>query len=496
MIFENLADRLQETFKKLRGHGKLTADDVNATMREIRIALLEADVNFKVVKDFIKKIKERAVGQEVLESLTPAQAVIKIVNEELTALMGQTQSHINISPKAPTIIMMVGLQGAGKTTSAGKLGLMFKKQGKHPLMVAADIYRPAAIKQLQVLGSQIDIPVFAKEDCKDAVRIANEAIDYAKSHANDIVIIDTAGRLHIDENLMQELKSIKEDVKPHEILLVVDAMTGQDAVNVAESFNNDLGLDGVILTKMDGDARGGAALSVKAVTGCPIKFVGAGEKLEALEPFYPRFLATTKIDIEFTGVPSHAGSDPEKGRSALMAAAAAAVMMQGIPRHGEGDTRIAVGRLVAGEGRNVTPVHAFMQCETRGSTQEINEYMFESVRRIVEGCAASYGVECRVTKAGEATNFEATPAACDLAVEACVEVFGGDHVTSLETAGGSEDCSILARRAIEHGAEATFLFYGCNHHGHHRADFEIQDTQSLPAALAVLSGICRRTNGL
>lgn len=292
MIFENLADRLQETFKKLRGHGKLTADDVNATMREIRIALLEADVNFKVVKDFIKKIKERAVGQEVLESLTPAQAVIKIVNEELTALMGQTQSHINISPKAPTIIMMVGLQGAGKTTSAGKLGLMFKKQGKHPLMVAADIYRPAAIKQLQVLGSQIDIPVFAKEDCKDAVRIANEAIDYAKSYANDIVIIDTAGRLHIDENLMQELKSIKEDVKPHEILLVVDAMTGQDAVNVAESFNNDLGLDGVILTKMDGDARGGAALSVKAVTGCPIKFVGAGEKLEALEPFYPDRMAS------------------------------------------------------------------------------------------------------------------------------------------------------------------------------------------------------------
>lgn len=292
MIFESLADRLQETFKKLRGHGKLTADDVNATMREIRIALLEADVNFKVVKDFIKKIKERAVGQEVLESLTPAQAVIKIVNEELTALMGQTQSHINISPKPPTIIMMVGLQGAGKTTSAGKLALMFKKQGKHPVMVAADIYRPAAIKQLQVLGSQIDIPVFAKEDCKDAVKIAQEGVSYANSHANDIVIIDTAGRLHIDENLMQELKSIKEDVKPHEILLVVDAMTGQDAVNVAESFNNDLGLDGVVLTKMDGDARGGAALSVKAVTGCPIKFVGAGEKLEALEPFYPDRMAS------------------------------------------------------------------------------------------------------------------------------------------------------------------------------------------------------------
>lgn len=292
MIFESLADRLQETFKKLRGHGKLTADDVNATMREIRIALLEADVNFKVVKDFIKKIKERAVGQEVLESLTPAQAVIKIVNEELTALMGQTQSHINISPKPPTIIMMVGLQGAGKTTSAGKLALMFKKQGKHPVMVAADIYRPAAIKQLQVLGSQIDIPVFAKEDCKDAVKIAQEGVSYANSHANDIVIIDTAGRLHIDENLMQELKSIKEDVKPHEILLVVDAMTGQDAVNVAESFNNDLGLDGVVLTKMDGDARGGAALSVKAVTGCPIKFVGAGEKLESLEPFYPDRMAS------------------------------------------------------------------------------------------------------------------------------------------------------------------------------------------------------------
>lgn len=292
MIFSNLADRLQETFKKLRGHGKLTPEDVNATMREIRIALLEADVNFKVVKDFVKKIKERAVGQEVLESLTPAQAVIKIVNEELTALMGQTQAHINISPKPPTIVMMVGLQGAGKTTSAGKLALMFKKQGKHPVMVAADIYRPAAIKQLQVLGKQIDVPVYAEEANKDAVAIAQHGVDYAKSHANDIVIIDTAGRLHVDEHLMQELKSIKQDVKPHEILLVVDAMTGQDAVNVAESFNNDLGLDGVVLTKMDGDARGGAALSVKAVTGCPIKFVGAGEKLEALEPFYPDRMAS------------------------------------------------------------------------------------------------------------------------------------------------------------------------------------------------------------
>ena len=292
MIFENLADRLQDAFKKLRGHGKLTAEDINVTMREVRIALLEADVNFKVVKDFVKKIKERAVGQEVLESLTPAQAVIKIVNEELTALMGQTQSHINISPKPPTIIMMVGLQGAGKTTSAGKLALMFKKQGKRPVLAAADIYRPAAIKQLQVLGQQIGVPVFAEEDCKDAVKIAHDAVDYANSHANDILIIDTAGRLHIDENLMQELKSIKSEVKPHEILLVVDAMTGQDAVNVAESFNNELGLDGVVLTKMDGDARGGAALSVKAVTGCPIKFVGAGEKLEALEPFYPDRMAS------------------------------------------------------------------------------------------------------------------------------------------------------------------------------------------------------------
>ena len=297
MIFESLADRLQETFKKLRGHGKLTADDVNATMREIRIALLEADVNFKVVKDFIKKIKERAVGQEVLESLTPAQAVIKIVNEELTALMGQTQSHINISPKPPTIIMMVGLQGAGKTTSAGKLGLMFKKQGKHPVMIAADIYRPAAIKQLQVLGSQIDIPVFAKEDCKDAVRIAREGIDYAKSHANDIVIIDTAGRLHINETLMDELVDIKEEIHPHEILLVVDAMTGQDAVTAASAFDKALGIDGMIMTKLDGDARGGAALSIKAVTGKPIKYIGVSEKLEGLEEFHPNRYASRILDL-------------------------------------------------------------------------------------------------------------------------------------------------------------------------------------------------------
>ena len=292
MIFEGLADRLQETFKKLRGHGKLTEDDVNEAMREVRMALLEADVNFKVVKDFVKRVKERAIGQDVLGTLTPAQVVIKIVNEELTELMGGTQSRINISSNPPTVIMMVGLQGAGKTTTAGKLGLSLKKQGKHPLLVAADIYRPAAVKQLQVIGGQLDIPVFAMEPGTDAVTIAKSAIPYANSHAADVVIIDTAGRLHINEELMQELKSIKAEVKPHEILLVVDAMTGQDAVNVAESFNGDFGLDGVVLTKLDGDARGGAALSVKAVTGCPIKFVGMGEKLEALEPFYPDRMAS------------------------------------------------------------------------------------------------------------------------------------------------------------------------------------------------------------
>ena len=286
MIFEGLADRLQETFKKLRGHGKLTESDVNEAMREVRMALLEADVNFKVVKEFVAKVKERAIGQDVLETLTPAQVVIKIVNEELTALMGGTQSRIMIASKPPTVIMLVGLQGAGKTTSAGKLALAMKKQGKRPLLVAADIYRPAAIKQLQVLGEQLDIPVFAMPEGTDVVTITEKAMEQANSHINDIVIIDTAGRLHINEELMQELKSIKQHVKPHEILLVVDAMTGQDAVNVAESFNADLGLDGVILTKLDGDARGGAALSVKAVTGCPIKFVGMGEKLEDLEPFY------------------------------------------------------------------------------------------------------------------------------------------------------------------------------------------------------------------
>ena len=292
MIFESLADRLQQTFKKLRGHGKLTEDDVNEAMREVRMALLEADVNFKVVKDFVKRVKERAVGQDVLDTLTPAQVVVKIVDEELTELMGGTQSRLNISSVPPTVIMMAGLQGAGKTTSAAKLGLSLKKQGKKPLLVAADIYRPAAVKQLEVLGGQLGIPVFSMPQGTDAVTIAKSSIDHARSHLNDVVIIDTAGRLHIDETLMQELKDIKANVKPHEILLVVDAMTGQDAVNVAESFNAELGLDGVVLTKLDGDARGGAALSVKAVTGCPIKFVGMGEKLEALEPFHPDRMAS------------------------------------------------------------------------------------------------------------------------------------------------------------------------------------------------------------
>lgn len=292
MIFESLSDRLQATFKKLRGHGKLTEDDVNEAMREVRMALLEADVNFKVVKSFVKTVKERAIGQEILETLTPAQVVVKIVDEELTKLMGGTQSRINISPHPPTVIMMAGLQGAGKTTSAGKLGLSLKKQGKRPLLVAADIYRPAAIKQLQVVGEQLDIPVFTMPAGTDAVTIAREAIPYSESHANDVVIIDTAGRLQIDEKLMQELKDIKEAVHPHEILLVVDAMTGQESVNVAQSFNESLGLDGVVMTKLDGDARGGAALSVKAVTNVPIKFIGMGEKLEPLEPFYPDRMAS------------------------------------------------------------------------------------------------------------------------------------------------------------------------------------------------------------
>lgn len=286
-IFSGLGEKLQETFKKLKNKGKLTESDVNEAMREVRVALLEADVNFKVVKDFIGRVKERAIGQEVLTSLTPGQHIIKIVNEELTNLMGSTQAKITISSKPPTIIMLAGLQGAGKTTTGGKLGNYLKKQGRRPLLVAGDIYRPAAIKQLQVLGEQLGLPVFSLGDKVSPVEIANQGLEHAKLHGNDIVIIDTAGRLHINQELMEELKNIKSNVKPHEILLVVDAMTGQDAVNVAESFNNELGIDGVILTKLDGDTRGGAALSVKSVTQCPIKFVGMGEKLDALEPFHP-----------------------------------------------------------------------------------------------------------------------------------------------------------------------------------------------------------------
>lgn len=287
MVFEGLADKLQHTFKKLRGRGKLTESDVSEALREVRMALLEADVNFKVAKDFVARVKERAIGQEVLESLTPAQYVIKIVNDELTNLMGGTQSRITISSRPPTVIMLVGLQGAGKTTTAGKLANLLKKQNKRPLLVAADVYRPAAIKQLQVLGEQLEMPVFTLGDKESPVTIAQKALEYAQSYTRDIVIIDTAGRLHINEQLMDELKSIKQTVRPHEILLVVDAMTGQDAVTVAETFNSELGIDGVIMTKLDGDARGGAALSVKAVTGRPIKFVGMGEKLDALEPFHP-----------------------------------------------------------------------------------------------------------------------------------------------------------------------------------------------------------------
>lgn len=291
MIFEGLAEKLQNTFKKLKGKGKLSEADVDAAMREVRVALLEADVNFKVVKDFVKKVRERSVGQEVMDSLTPGQHVIKIVNEELTELMGGAQSKINIASKPPTVIMLVGLQGAGKTTTAGKLANLLRKQGRRPLLVAADVYRPAAIKQLQVLGEQLNIPVYTLGEKTNPVDIARGALEHARSIGNDTVIIDTAGRLHINEELMDELENIKGTAHPHEILFVMDATTGQDAVNVAETFNVRLGIDGVIMTKLDGDTRGGAALSVKAVTGKPIKFAGIGEKLEALEPFHPDRMA-------------------------------------------------------------------------------------------------------------------------------------------------------------------------------------------------------------
>ena len=291
MAFEGLSDKLSAVFKKLKNKGKLSESDVKAAMREVRLALLEADVNYKVAKDFVAKVSERAVGSGVLESLTPAQQVIKIVNEELTALMGESNARINYSSKIPTVIMMVGLQGSGKTTHSGKLALHFKKMGKRPLLVACDVYRPAAIGQLKVVGSQIDVPVFEMGQI-DPCEIAKKAISHAKDYGNDIVILDTAGRLHIDTELMDELLRLKEQFTPEEILLVIDSMTGQDAVNVAKSFNEKLGITGVILTKLDGDTRGGAALSVRAVTGAPIKFTGTGEKLTDLEPFYPDRMAS------------------------------------------------------------------------------------------------------------------------------------------------------------------------------------------------------------
>jgi len=291
-MFGNLSDKLADAFKKFRSKGKLTEADVRAGMREVKLALLEADVNFKVVKDFIKTVTERAVGADVLESLMPAQQIIKIVNEELTTLMGSTQSKLTIASAPPTIVMMVGLQGSGKTTHSGKLAGMYKKQGKHPLLAACDVYRPAAIEQLKVVGQKLDIPVFEMGDKTSPVVIAREAVAYAKKQGLDMVFLDTAGRLHVDEVLMAELKNIKDTVGPTEILLVVDSMTGQDAVNVAESFNELLDITGVILTKLDGDTRGGAALSVRHVTGKPIKFVGVGEKLDAIEPFHPDRMAS------------------------------------------------------------------------------------------------------------------------------------------------------------------------------------------------------------
>jgi len=290
--FQSLTERLNNAFKKFRNKGKLTEADVKEGMREIKLALLEADVNYKVVKEFIKSVSERAVGAEVLESITAPQQIVKIVNEELTALMGGENSKLTISSRPPTVVMMTGLQGAGKTTHTGKLALMYKKQGKRPLLAACDIYRPAAIKQLQVVGESVGVPVFTIDGCKDAVKIAKEALDHAVKHGHDMLFIDTAGRLHVDDDLMDELRLIKEAVNPTEILFVVDAMTGQDAVNAAESFNSKIDLTGVILTKLDGDTRGGAALSVRHVTGKPIKFIGMGEKLDSLEPFHPDRMAS------------------------------------------------------------------------------------------------------------------------------------------------------------------------------------------------------------
>jgi len=292
MAFEGLSSKLADVFKSLRGKGRLTEKDVKDAMREVRLALLEADVNFKIVKDFIAAVTEKAVGNDVLTSLTPGQQVIKIVNDELTELMGSSQSKLTFSQNPPTVYMLVGLQGAGKTTAAGKIAAQLRKQGKRPLLVACDVYRPAAVKQLQVVGGNYNIPVFDMGTGENPVTIAKNGVEHAKSHNNDIVIIDTAGRLHINDELMNELAEIKKTSRPTEILLVVDAMTGQDAVNVAEGFNARIGIDGVILTKLDSDARGGAALSVRKITGKPIKFAGMGEKIDDLEPFYPDRMAS------------------------------------------------------------------------------------------------------------------------------------------------------------------------------------------------------------
>lgn len=287
MAFEGLSSRLQEITRKIRGKARITESDLKEMLREVKLALLEADVNYKIVKEFIATIQEKALGQDVIKSLTPGQQVVKIVKDEMVELLGGTESKIHFTPNPPTIIMLVGLQGSGKTTTAGKLANILRKQGKKPLLVACDVYRPAAIKQLQVVGGQLNIPVFANEASKDVVKIARQGIDMAMSKLNDVVILDTAGRLHIDEELMEELKNVRTSVKPHEILLVVDSMTGQDAVNVAEKFNETLGIDGVVLTKLDGDTRGGAALSVKKVTGRPIKYAATGEKLSDIEVFSP-----------------------------------------------------------------------------------------------------------------------------------------------------------------------------------------------------------------
>ena len=292
MAFEGLSAKLQEVTRKLRGKARITESDLKEMLREVRLALLEADVNYAIVKEFINTIQEKALGQDVLKSLTPGQQIIKIVKDELVELLGGTESKINFTPNPPTIIMLVGLQGSGKTTTAGKLANLLRKQRKKPLLVACDVYRPAAIKQLQVVGGQLNIPVYANETTKDVVKIARQAVDMAISKLNDVIILDTAGRLHIDEELMNELKNIKSNVKPHEILLVVDSMTGQDAVNVAKSFNEELGIDGVVLTKLDGDTRGGAAISVKKITGRPIKFAATGEKLSDIEVFHPERMAS------------------------------------------------------------------------------------------------------------------------------------------------------------------------------------------------------------